>query len=103
MLSDALARSKRNTAVCRAMILAANAFDDFRFQGIADMGRTDRCLDAADSDDFDRGVDESQPGEQMLVAPAKRLDVLQTSQSRISNPFRHAAAVGRIKTETSPI
>jgi hypothetical protein len=83
--------------------MARSAFGHFRFHGKADMGRTDRFLDAADSDDFDRGVDESQPGEQLLVAPAKRLDVLQTSQSRISNPFRHAAAVGRIKTETSPI
>jgi hypothetical protein len=40
MLSDALARSKRNTAVCRAMIRAANAFNDFRFRGTGDMGRT---------------------------------------------------------------
>ena len=56
--------------------MARNAFGYFRFHGKADTGRTDRFLDAADSDDFDRGVDESQPGEQLLVAPAKRLDVL---------------------------
>ena len=50
MLSDALARSKRNTAVCRAMIRAANAFNDFRFRGIGDMGRTHRCLDPVVND-----------------------------------------------------
>jgi hypothetical protein len=79
--------------------MARNAFGYFRFHGKADTGRTDRFLDAADSDDFDRGVDESQPGEQLLVAPAKRLDVLQTRQSRISNPFaaRRPLAGSRLK------